>query len=206
MSADDFDLAALRFRAATPSRWADVETLFGERGACAGCWCMFWRLTNKEWTAGKGARNRRRLREIVRDGGRPGVLAYHAREPIGWCAVAPRATYTALARSRVLKPVDERPVWSVSCLFVARPFRRHGVSIGLLEAAVDMARRRGARIVEGYPVEPKTGKAPDAFLWTGIPSAFVRAGFEEVARNSRTRPIMRRVLDRRQRSAGMPAQ
>jgi len=185
-------LSRLKFRPATPSRWPDVERLFGERGACGGCWCMVWRLPRGRWESGKGAGNRRAFRKLILDGPAPGVLAYLDREPIGWCAVAPREAYGSLARSRVLQPVDDRPVWSVSCLFVLKTYRRRGVSARLLRAAAEYAARRGARIVEGYPIEPTMERTPDAFIWTGLPSAFKRAGFKEVARRSRTRPIMRR--------------
>lgn len=121
----------------------------------------------------------------------PGVLAYLDGEAVGWCAVAPRDDYPRLARSRILRPVDDRPVWSVPCLFVGRPHRRKGISVSLLRGAVDWAAGRRANVVEGYPVVPKPGGMPDAFAWTGTASAFVRAGFREVARRSESRPIMR---------------
>ena len=191
---DPVDPARLTFRPASPGRWPDIERLFGERGACAGCWCMAWRRSPKDWRAGKGAGNRRAFRRLVERGERPGILAYLDREPIGWCAVAPRACYVALERSRVLRPVDERPVWSVSCLFVERKLRRRGIATRLLSAAAEFAGARGARIVEGYPVEPWSRRAPDTFLWTGTPAAFEGAGFREVLRRSRTRPIMRRAI------------
>src|SRR5262245_16281686 len=181
------------FHPLTPERWSDLEALFGERGACGGCWCMFWRLGHAEWKAGKGAPNRRAFRKLVGAGEAPGVLAYADGKPVGWCAVAPRAVYVALARARVLKPVDDLPVWSVSCLFVARPYRRRGLSARLLKAAAAFARGRGARMLEGYPVDP--GQAlPDPFVWTGLASSFRSAGFTEIARRSRTRPIMRKRL------------
>jgi len=181
----------LTFRPATPERWDDLEELFGERGACGGCWCMFWRLTRKQFDAGKGAGNKRALKRLVSTGREPGLIAYLKREPIGWCALAPRQDYVALERSRILKPVDDQPVWSVSCLFIKKGYRRRGVSTLLLRAALEFAAKHGARIVEGYPVEPAMEKMPDPFLWHGIPSAFLRAGFREVERRSRTRPIMR---------------
>jgi len=185
------DLSEIRFRPATPSRWSDIETLFGERGACGGCWCMAWRLPNKDWVAGKGSKNKRAFKKIVTSGKKPGVVAFLGREPIAWCAVAPRETYVSLARSRVLRPVDDRPVWSISCLFVLKPYRRRGISVPLIGAAVDLAARQGARIVEGYPIRPTMERTPDPFIWTGVPSAFREAGFVEVARRSKTRPIMR---------------
>ncbi len=194
MASRTIDLKKLIFRPATPARWPDLERLFGERGACGGCWCMAWRLRNKDWVAGKGARNKRAFRKIVKSGGRPGLLAYQGREPIAWCSLAPREQYLSLANSRVLKPVDDQPVWSVSCLFVLKRFRRAGVSSRLLRAAVEFAGKLGARIVEGYPVIPTMEKTPDPFIWTGVPSAFLKAGFREVARRSRTRPIMRRKI------------
>lgn len=83
------------------------------------------------------------------------------------------------------------PGWSVSCLFIARPFRRRGVSSRLLHAAVRFAADCGAKIIEGYPVVPHASGLPDVFTWTGLPSAFLRAGFREVARRSPTRPIVR---------------
>jgi GNAT superfamily N-acetyltransferase len=182
---------ALRFRPATPARWRDLERLFGERGACGGCWCMAWRLPHSQFQKQKGAGNKRALRRIVQSGHTPGVLAYAGRDPVGWCSVAPRAHFRYLERSRVLAPVDEREVWSVSCLFVARPFRKRGLSVRLLKEAVALVRRRGGRIVEGYPVEVERGALPDVFVWTGLTSAYRRAGFREAARRSAKRPVMR---------------
>ena len=184
----------LTFRPLRPERWADLEEVFGQRGACGGCWCMWWRIARAEFEKSKGANNKRALKRIVRSGPVPGLLAYCGDKPVGWCAIGPREWYPVLQRSRVLKPVDEKPVWSVTCFFVGREYRRRGVSTALLKAAVEHARRAGARIVEGYPVEPKKGSMPDAFAWVGLPATFERAGFREVARRSETRPIMRRIL------------
>ena len=187
-------LSRLEIHPADESRWADVERLFGLRGACAGCWCMFWRRPRREWEAAKGTGNKRALRRLISSGEEPGILAYWRDEPVGWCALAPREAYGYLERSRLLRPVDDRPVWSVSCLFVARPFRRKGISVRLLRAAAAHAAGRGARILEGYPSEPGSERAPDAFIWLGTAAAFRRAGFHEAARRSPTRPIMRRHL------------
>jgi GNAT superfamily N-acetyltransferase len=184
----------VRFDVLTPARWADVERLFGPRGACAGCWCMWPRLTSAEFAKGRGDGNRRAFRRVVESGERPGILAYADGQPVGWCAVAPREVYRRLERSRVLKPVDDQRVWSVVCFFVARPLRRRGLTVRLLREAVRFAANRGARIIEGYPVEPRAGRTADAFAWTGLSSAFRRAGFKEVLRRSETRPIMRYVI------------
>ncbi len=187
----ELDLSRLKAFPATPSRWPDIEDLFGERGACEGCWCMFLRLPRKQFEAGKGARNKRALAEIVSSGRKPGVIAYLGKEPIGWCAVAPRQEYVALERSRILKAVDQQPVWSVSCLFVKRPYRRQGVSTYLIREAVRVAVNRGATVVEGYPVDPAAKQHADPSLWHGTTSAFQAAGFCEVARRADKRPIMR---------------
>ena len=183
-----------RFAPATSERWPDIETLFGPRGACGGCWDMFWRVPGAEFDHNKGEGNRQAFRSLIEAGATPGVLAYVGDEPAGWCAVQPRAAYPRLARSRSLKPVDDAPVWSVTCFFVARAYRRSGLSVGLLRAAVEQATRQGARIVEGYPVDPRGGSMPDAFAWYGTLPAFVSAGFVEVARPSATRAIMRYVV------------
>ncbi|HEX8451643.1 MAG TPA: GNAT family N-acetyltransferase [Longimicrobium sp.] len=185
---------ALAFHPLTPDRWSDLERLFGARGACGGCWCMWWRLRRSEFDARKGEPNRRAFHEIVHSGAEPGILAYADGEPVGWCAVQPREAYPVLGRSRTLKPVDDQAVWSVTCFFVARGFRKRGVTTRLLRAAVEHARARGGRILEGYPIEPRKDHVPEAFAWTGFASAFKRAGFKEVARRSDTRPIMRYIV------------
>jgi GNAT superfamily N-acetyltransferase len=183
--------AALEFAPLTAERWPGLVALFGARGACGGCWCMAWRLPRPSFEARKGDGNRRSLRQLVTSGPPPGILAYRAGEPIAWCAVAPRTEYVRLDASRVLAPVDARPVWSISCLFVRKSARRQGVLRRLLRAAAAFAHGEGASIVEGYPVEP--GRVlPDPFVWTGLASAYRAAGFREVARRSPTRPIMRR--------------
>jgi GNAT superfamily N-acetyltransferase len=189
-------IAEIEIRALTPARWRDLERLFGERGACGGCWCMYWRLTRAEYERKKGAGNKRAFRRIVESGPPPGLLAYARGKPVAWCAVGPREAYPTLERSRVLARVDDQPAWSVTCFFVARPFRRQGITVRLLEAAADLARKKGARIVEGYPVEPKKGSIPDVFAYTGFPSAYRKAGFVEVLRRSETRPIMRHFAGR----------
>jgi GNAT superfamily N-acetyltransferase len=188
------ELTDLSFRVAEACTWNDIVTLFGERGACAGCWCMFWRIPRKQYDANRGIKNRNALKKFVQSDARPGVIAYAGKNPIGWCAVAPRSDYIGLERSRILKPVDDAPVWSISCLFVDKAFRRQGISSKLIRAAAEFAGKQGARIVEGYPVEPSHNKIADAFLWHGVSAAFLAAGFKEVLRRSEARPIMRLAI------------
>jgi GNAT superfamily N-acetyltransferase len=177
----------------TPARWRDFEELFGPRGACGGCWCMTPRLSRRDYEERKGEPNRRAMHRLVERGPPPGLLAYRDGAAVGWIAVAPRAEYRQLAGSRILAPVDAAPVWSIVCLFLRKDARRQGLSARLIRAAADFAFARGARIVEGYPQDPRQDAMPDVFAWTGIASAFEKAGFREVARRSPTRPIMRRV-------------
>jgi GNAT superfamily N-acetyltransferase len=185
---------SLEFHTLTLERWDDFEQLFGPRGACGGCWCMWWRLRHKDFEAQKGEGNRKAMREIVASGRVPGILAYHDGSPVGWCSVAPRKEFPRLERSRILKPVDDQEVWSIVCLFVAKRHRRMGVSTRLISAAVEYVRKHGGRLVEGYAVDPKKDKIPDAFAFHGLASSFRNAGFKEVIRRSETRPIMRYEL------------
>jgi GNAT superfamily N-acetyltransferase len=179
----------------TPSRWTDLETLFGKQGACGGCWCMWWRLKRSEFNQSKGEGNRQAFQSIVESGDVPGLLAYAGGQPVGWCAVAPREAYPALERSRILKRVDDQPVWSVTCFFVAKPYRRKELTVLLLRAAVEHARGQGAFNLEGYPQDPGEGNQPAPFVFTGLASAFKKAGFVEVARRSAKRPIMRYFIE-----------
>ncbi len=131
------------------------------------------------------------MKEVVKKSP-PGIIAYTGARAVGWCAIAPRNEYRRLETSRILKPIDEEPVWSVSCFFVAKEFRNKGLSVQLLNKAVDFAFSMGAIVVEGYPVESNQEQIPDVFAWTGLSSGFIKAGFKEIARRSDKRPIVRK--------------
>lgn len=179
------------YRPLTVDNWNAFEKLFGPRGACGGCWCMTWRLPKGEYDKSKGDGNKRKMRDLVIANEPIGVLAFDGDTAVAWCAVAQRDKYVRLEKSRSLKPIDDQPVWSISCFFIAKEYRMQGLSVPLLLAAVDYAARMGARIIEGYPVEPKGNKMPDVFAWTGILSTYLKAGFVEEKRHSPSRPIVR---------------
>lgn len=186
----------LEYFPVTPERWDDLEQLFGPRGAIGGCWCMWWRIKRKDFEHQQGKANQAAMREIVASGRVPGILAYASGEPIAWCSIAPREDFPVLDRSPVLKRVDDQPVWSVVCFFVAKGYRNQHMSSRMLAAAVDYAVQNGANIIEGYPITPKKDQAPDIYIFTGLESTFVKAGFVEVARRSESRPLMRYFVDR----------
>jgi GNAT superfamily N-acetyltransferase len=181
----------LIFKPVTTNEWPDLQKLFGPNGADGGCWCMWWRIKRSEFDRNHGEPNRRAMEVIIRSGEVPGLLAYLKTEPIGWCSVAPREAFPVLDRSPVLKRVDDQPVWSIVCFYIARKYRRSGLEGLLIEAAVDYARSRGARIVEAYPVDPATGRFESGSAFTGTVGTFRRLGFEEVARRSKRRPVLR---------------
>jgi GNAT superfamily N-acetyltransferase len=179
-----------RFEPLNKNNWKDFEMLFGVKGACGGCWCMSWRLRAADFNKNKGDAHRKAMKGLVKKSS-PGILAYANEKPTGWCAVAPREEYLRFENSKLLQRVDDKPVWSVSCFFIAKEFRRKGLSLPLLKAATDFAFDKGAEIVEGYPIDAKKGRMPDVFVWTGLASVFEKAGFKEVLRRSEGRPIMR---------------
>jgi len=179
------------FYPVTKENWKDFENLFGEKGACAGCWCMYWRMRRKEYDSLRGAGTKKKMKNLVKNETIPGILAYENDKPIGWCSVAPREDFPVLENSRILKRIDDKPVWSVVCFFIQKNYRKKGLSVELLNAAKAFVKTNKGKIIEGYPVEPQTGKTADVFAWTGLSTAFRKAGFEEVLRRSQTRPIMR---------------
>ncbi|NOT31781.1 MAG: GNAT family N-acetyltransferase [Planctomycetes bacterium] len=188
--------AAVEVRPLRVSDWARLEELFGARGACGGCWCMAWRLGRKDWEQGRGEENRRALKRLVERGAASGVLALANGHALGWCSVAPRADFVALATKRSLATDWDERTWSVTCFFVTKEWRKRGLGKRMLEEAVTLARRRGATRVEGYPaVPPKAGgELPGAFAWTGLPQVFERCGFERLAKTPGKRPIYVRAL------------
>jgi GNAT superfamily N-acetyltransferase len=158
---------------------------------------MWWRVEKggKTWEAMKAdGRSKRTLASLVRRGRALGILAYCDGEPVGWVTFGPRrADFPRLDRVRAYQRDDTASVWSVPCFFVARGWRGKGVASALLEAAVAAARRRGARVLEGYPV---TKALPAAFAYTGALSMFTRAGFRPVEGTPARKPLVRLALGR----------
>jgi len=185
----------LDFHPLTPGRWDDFVKLFGEKGAYGGCWCMWWRTTRREFEAQAGDGNKAAIKSLVDLGEVPGILAYAGGEPVGWCSVAPRQQYGSLNRSRVLKPLDDQPVWSIVCFFIAKDYQRQGIAQALIGAAVEYVRQKGGKIVEAYPTVPKSTKVPPVSSYMGFPAMFERAGFVECARPSKSRVVLRYTIE-----------
>jgi GNAT superfamily N-acetyltransferase len=192
-------------RPATPDRWDDLGAVFGSRGDAAWCWCQFFRYGGREWRGSTREVNRERMHDQVFAGAGPppGVIGYADGEPVGWCAIGPKAAYSRLRRSPVARAVDRPPdspsdpetVWAVTCFQVSPRARRRGLADALLEGAVALARDHGATLVEGYPVDPsRRSSISSAELYHGPLSVFLRAGFEEVARPYPARAAVRRRL------------
>jgi GNAT superfamily N-acetyltransferase len=177
----------------TKERWDDLVELFNRPGGSIvrGCWCMAYRKSGASSHGGGGKSNKRAMKSLVESGTVPGLIGYKGGRPIGWISLGPREDYRRLERSPVMKRVDEKPVWSIVCFFVDRQERGKGVMEGLLKAAIDYARSKGVTLLEAYPVDKKERSHPD-FMWFGAKRMYDRAGFKEVARRKRTRPVVRR--------------
>ena len=190
----------VRVEPLTPERWPDVEALFGAKGACAGCWCMFWRLEKGErFDDVKGAPARRRFKALVTSGQAQGLLAFSGHEPVGWLTFGPRRAFPKLDRAPSLACADADEVHSVPCFFIKSGARGQGVATALINAAVLALKKSGARIAEGYPVKaPKPGaRIPAAFAYTGTISLFEKAGFTVVAGRPTGKQRVRRALTKK---------
>lgn len=166
----------------------------GEKGGCGGCWCMLWRLQKKQMDAQMGDQNRLAMKTVFNSGHVPGLIAWHNEDPVGWIQVDVRNVFPRLTNSRVLKPIDDLPVWSVSCFFIKKEYRRKGLSALLLDSACGFVRSRGGSCIEGYPVDSPKKNYPAVYAWIGLLKAYTKNGFTEVGRRSPTRPIMRKAL------------
>ena len=142
-------------------------------------------------------RNRTVLEPLAKRRPAPGLIAYADGRAVGWVSVGPREDYVRLERSKVLPRLDEKPVWSIVCFVVSKPWRGRGIAAALLDAAVAHAKRHGATLVEGYPVDPSSGRVSAAAAYMGPLPMFERAGFRVAARHqwkegAAIRPIVRR--------------
>jgi len=189
----------LAIRPLTSARWPDLEAIFNAKGCAVarGCWCMYYRRSGSREPSATGsswaAVNRRDLKALVDAGESTGLISYRGRTPVGWLSFGAREGCARLRRSPVMKPLDDRPVWSIICFVVPSEFRGEGVARALLDGAIAFARKRKVKLLEAYPVD-KPGRSQDDSMWFGAESMFDSAGFKEVARRKPARPIVRRSL------------
>ena len=196
---DNTLMEALRFEPLSKANWGKFVELFGARGACGNCWCMSFRRNKADFEEGKvDDGNKNAMKQLVWDNQPTGLLGFYEDKPVAWCAFAPREDFIKLERSRIHRRIDDEPVWSVPCTFIAKAFRRQGISGALLEGLVRYAKEQGIKIIEAYPTIPTQENLPDAFAWIGLYKSFERAGFEIVARTSKNRPMVRFYTDKLQ--------
>lgn len=180
----------LTIRPLTPDLWPALEDLFGKNGACNGCWGMYWRI-GSAYRKRPREKNKGAFRDVVNGGPPPGLLAFDGEVAVGWCQLTPRDALPWLDRAWRLKRLDNVPVWSLSCLYMRKGYRKRGVTSALIAAALKAARRAKAPALEAYPLD--ADKTPSA-SGTGYASTFARAGFKTVALRVPSRPIMRHDL------------
>ena len=181
----------LKFDPLTSSNWRSFVSLMGEKGGCGNCWCMYFRLPYKIFQQNKPGGNKRMMKQLVDKGMPQGLIASVNNEPVGWIAMAPREDYMKLGNSRVFKPIDDKPVWSITCFFIKKEFRHQGLSQQLIGGAVEFAKKRKIKILEAYPAIPYSDKVPHPFLWVGVLSSFIKNGFTIVRQHSKSRAMVR---------------
>jgi GNAT superfamily N-acetyltransferase len=186
------------FREVSAELWADFEKLFGDNGACGGCWCQWWRMPKggKLWDETKGAKAKRMMKKLFMSNQITGLLIYDGDQPVGWCSYGPRTIYPRLNRIRAYVRDDIDGVWSINCFFIDRHYRRRGLARLMLQAALKFIRKKKVKIVEAYPVTlTKEGKQlPPAFSYTGPLKIFTDEGFDIIQRLSHSRPLVRKNL------------
>lgn len=192
----------LRIVPADLAGWDDIQTVFGTRGSAWLCQCQRYKLGRGEAFSKFPVEERaRRLRLQTGEPGSPstsGLVAYLGDAPVGWCAVEPRTAYFGLRRNfRVPwegrnEDKDDGGVWAVTCFVTRAGFRRRGITYELAQAAMDFARGRGARALEGYPmiVHPGQDITWDE-LHVGARQVFEEAGFVAVSHPTPRRVVMR---------------
>ena len=186
-----FDKKLLSIEPLSKKNWDKFVQLFGEKGACGNCWCMYFRLKKTAFDEGKKRNgNKTAMHDIVWKDKPTGLLGMYQEQAIAWCAFAPREDYLKLESSRVHKRIDDEPVWSIPCFFIHKNFRKQGVSVELLKHVARYAKENGIKIIEAYPLIPTQEKLPDAFVWVGLYKSFERAGFKVVDKTSKNRPMV----------------
>ena len=180
----------------TEDRFEDFADVINPNRRESHCWCLSHRLGAKQIAELGGGSRERAMRTLCASGRPPGVVTYLDGLPVGWCSIGERSSIPRLASSKLIRPVDDVPVWSIICVVVRGGHRRQGVTAALLEGAVQYAASQGAPAVEAYPVDPD-GRMDLTMAFVGTRSMFARAGFEVVGVTDAVASRMPRLVMRR---------
>ncbi len=184
----------------TPDRFEDFADVVNRNRRATHCWCLSHRLQAKEIVelGGTGPDARElAMRSLCEREHPPGVVTYLDGQPVGWCNIGPRAQITRLARSTLMLPVDDLPVWSIVCVVVRSGYRRRGGTGHLIEGAVAYAASQGAPAVEAHPVDPGDSRMNLTMAFVGTRGMFAKAGFEVVGTTAAVASGMPRLVMRR---------
>ena len=171
----------VKIKPVNKTNWADFEALFEAKGGPKYCWCMAWRMTKEELKQNTSACRKEFIKQRVWSKIPIGLLAYVHKEPIGWCSIAPRDTYERLGGDESLEKV-----WSITCFYIKKEFRKKSLTPFLIENAIQYARKKGAKYLEAYPVEPDS----PSYRFMGFIKTFKKAGFEFVKKAGTRRHVM----------------
>ena len=149
---------------------------------------MAWRASSAELKHADSQSRKNQIAERVKSAVPIGILGYLHSEPIAWCSIAPRSTF----RHLVSNDSSDDGVWSITCFFVSRRHRKTHIATAMLSAAIKYARRRGAKVVEGYPVDPDS----PSYRHMGFVSMFEKARFSNCGREGSRRHIMQLSVKR----------
>ena len=181
-------MARLTFKPVTRARWGDFEALFDSKGSPSYCWCMAWRAMDVDRTKADNAARKRNMEGRIKSGERVGLLGYDGKEPVAWVSIAPKDTLLNSLGGPEAKPGEK--IWSLVCMFMKRSRRGQGLGHDLIKAAIAEARKRGATVVEAYPVDPTS----PSYRFMGFVPAFEAAGFEPAGKAGTRRHVMRLSL------------
>lgn len=186
-------------RPVTPDLIDDFVAVANPNRRANHCWCLSHRLTAAEVTELGGGHREQAFRALCGRDNPPGVIGYDDGTPVGWCSIGPRAENTRLARSRLIRPLDDLPVWSIICVVIRSGHRRRGYTTPLINGAVGYAATRGAPAVESYPVDPGSGRIDLTMAFVGTRVMFEKAGFvvaggTDAMASKLPRLVMRRMI------------
>jgi GNAT superfamily N-acetyltransferase len=187
--------AALHFKPVTKSTKDDFVALFEGKGGPSYCWCMAFRSTKEELKNNTKEARRERILGRIDSRVPVGLVGYLDGEPVAWVSIAPKETYVRLGGP---EPEDGEKIWSLACMYLQRTHRRKGLGHELVDAAIAQAKKRGATVLEAYPVDPKS----PSYRFMGFVPNFKARGFTEVAREGTRRHVMQLTLARVSRAKG----
>ena len=181
-------------RALGPDTWdAYAQLIERHNGIFGGCWCTWFHTLSADKPKGRTVQDNKYLKKrLVSDGRAHAALVFDGAEAVAWCQYGPPAELPNIHHRKEYEAgLDTPPDYRLTCIFVDKRYRRHGLAGVALRGALELIASAGGGVVEGYPHDIDGQKMSASFLYNGTRTLYEEVGFGYVRPKGQKNCVMR---------------